>query len=665
LLRLTLLGVFDLQGPDGASLDLALRRTKRMALLAYLSAARPRGFHRREKVAALFWPELSDERARAALRSTLFRLREDCGVDLVVRRGAEEIAIDTNLLVCDVAEFDDAMASERFDEAATLYRGALFDGVQVEGTTDELESWIQGERSRLHSSALRALERVEASAIARGDRGVAISTVRRAIELAPDDETAARRLISHLLAAGDRGAAIREFEELARRLRRDLDVEPSAETAALIHAARASGVGNVPSASVGSLPLTEQISTRTHSLDPDFMPPSRSFRPRMYLVAVTVLLLVVWFGVRPLLNVRPKAVDVAGAETRQWHRLNALGDPPPQPRVHSVVFLDSTANALIMIGGLVSRGEGGERSPVLGDIWRLQGLDRNGSHQWRQIASPIGPAPNARWMAFGAYDSVHDRAIMHGGALGHSSPCMNDSWILDRASGVGGVPQWHEVKTSGLSPPLRAQAQGFFEPRSRSIVTFGGNDCMATYLAELWRLTFDDSTMRTGKWTRLLPDSSAGAPARRNGDAVVYDAAHRRMWVHGGNLGAGQEITELWRLDHADGMDGTPSWHPVRCEGEAPALVNHVAIYDSINGTLVLFGGLDVNSHPRNDVWSVTGLSDGGSHCRWARLAATAESPLPRASARGVLLPSGAMIVLGGEVENFALLDLWRAERGR
>jgi hypothetical protein len=60
-----------------------------------------------------------------------------------------------------------------------------------------------------------------------------------------------------------------------------------------------------------------------------------------------------------------------------------------------------------------------------------------------------------------------------------------------------------------------------------------------------------------------------------------------------------------------------------------------------------------------------TWLADGGTHCRREHVAATTESPLPRASARGVLLPGGTMIVLGGEVENFALLDLWRAERVR
>lgn len=665
MLRLTLLGVVDLKGPDGASLDAAVRRTKRMALLAFLAAARPRGFHRRDKVAALFWPELPDDRARAALRTTLFRLREDCGVDVITRRGAEEIAIDSSRLASDVAEFDDAITAERFDEAATLYRGALLDGVQVEGATVELEGWIESERSRLHSAALRALERVEAAATARGERGIAISTVRRAIELAPVDETAARRLISHLLAAGDRGAAMREYDELARRLRRELDVAPSAETAALVHAARATGIANDPPLSERALPPSPHLGARMPSPDPVPIAPMRNPRSRWYLATATAAFLLLWVVSRASFISRRESEDATRADALQWHRLNALGNPSPLPRVHEVVFLDSTSDALILIGGLVSRGEGAELSPVVSDIWRLHGLDRNGSHQWSKVAPANGPAPEARWMAFGAYDSAHDRAIMHGGALGHASPCMNDSWILDRASGVGGLPQWHEVKTPGILPPLRAQTQGFFEPRSRSLVTFGGNDCMATYSAELWRLTFDDSTMRAGRWTRLLPDSSAGAPARRNGDAVAYDAQHRRMWVHGGNLGAGQAITELWRLDRADGADGSPSWHPVRCAGEVPALVNHVAVYDSVKGTLLVFGGFDENSHERNDVWRVTGLSDGGSHCRWEREVPSAQSPLPRAGARGVLLPSGAIVVLGGAVENFALLDLWRAERAR
>jgi serine/threonine-protein kinase len=650
--RLKLLGILDLQGPDGTSLDSALRRSKRIALLAYLAAARPRGYHRRDKLAALFWPELPEDRARAALRTTLSRLRDDCGGEIVRGRGADELAVDTDHLTCDVVAFDDAISAGRYEEAAALYGGALLDGVHIEGTGEEFESWIERERSRLLAAALRATAGMAAAAEARGDRAGAIAAAQRAVELAPTDELVAQRLIELLLASGDRGSAMREYDELARRLRRDFDLEPSAETAALVQSLRSNGNAG------GSAPRPAESERRPASVAPAQMPATvrSSSRARWYATVAAAVLVAAFFFLRS----RPAPVTAAPATaTTQWHRLAADGDERPAPRVHNVTLLDSTSDALIMLGGIVSRGESVDQSPILNDLWRLNGLQISGAHRWTRLIPERGPAPLPRWQAFGAYDAAHDRAIIQGGALGHSSPCANDSWILDHASGVGGAPRWREVKIRGPLPPLRAQAQGFYEPRSNAIVTFGGNDCFSTYSAELWRLAFDDTTLSRGQWTRLTPDSTAGAPARRNGDGVAYDSAARRLWVHGGNLG-GREISDLWRLDHADGSDGAPSWHPVRCAGTSPALGNHVALYDSAKGTLILYTGMEPSGAGRNDIWYAKGLADGGSHCEWLHAPATGDAPLPRGSARGVLTRDGGIVLLGGAVEGFGMMDLWR-----
>ena len=65
MIQLLLLGNVDIFGDSGARMDAPLRQSKRVALLAFLAAARPTGFHRRDKIAALFWPELPTDRARA------------------------------------------------------------------------------------------------------------------------------------------------------------------------------------------------------------------------------------------------------------------------------------------------------------------------------------------------------------------------------------------------------------------------------------------------------------------------------------------------------------------------------------------------------------------------------------------------------------------------
>ena len=68
LVRFRALGGIELKRTDGVDVDRILRQPKRLALLAYLTLASPRGFHRRDVLLALLWPELDQAAARHALR---------------------------------------------------------------------------------------------------------------------------------------------------------------------------------------------------------------------------------------------------------------------------------------------------------------------------------------------------------------------------------------------------------------------------------------------------------------------------------------------------------------------------------------------------------------------------------------------------------------------
>ena len=65
--------------PEGTEAEDVLHQPKRLALLVYLAMAEPRGFHRRDSLLALFWPELPEKRARNALNKTLHFLRSHLG----------------------------------------------------------------------------------------------------------------------------------------------------------------------------------------------------------------------------------------------------------------------------------------------------------------------------------------------------------------------------------------------------------------------------------------------------------------------------------------------------------------------------------------------------------------------------------------------------------
>ena len=111
--HLRTLGAVDLRDADGRELRAVLAQPKRFALLAYLAAAAPAGFHRRDALLALFWPELDAAHARDALNTALAFLRRSLGSGVVVSRGAEEVAVDPGALWCDAAAFLRAIAAGR------------------------------------------------------------------------------------------------------------------------------------------------------------------------------------------------------------------------------------------------------------------------------------------------------------------------------------------------------------------------------------------------------------------------------------------------------------------------------------------------------------------------------------------------------------------------
>ena len=87
MIELRTMGAVDLRGPRGNELRAVLQQPKRLALLCYLAIARPRGLHRRDTLLALFWPELDQEHARAALRRALYFLRQAIGPEVIPGRG--------------------------------------------------------------------------------------------------------------------------------------------------------------------------------------------------------------------------------------------------------------------------------------------------------------------------------------------------------------------------------------------------------------------------------------------------------------------------------------------------------------------------------------------------------------------------------------------------
>lgn len=233
-IRLRVLGRLDLQ-VDGGEAGRVLAQPRRLGLLLYLILRRPAGFVGRDHLLGTFWPESPGEQARASLRQAIRFLRLCLGSERLLGRG-DEVRVELSGLDCDALEFRRALDEGKRERALSLYRGHLLPGFFM-SDAPEAQRWLESERAHLRTRARRAAceqsEAVEAS-----DPEAAARHARRALELEPTHEPAARQLIRILDAMGNRAGAVAAYEQLEETLDRDLDLEPAVETRELIERIR-------------------------------------------------------------------------------------------------------------------------------------------------------------------------------------------------------------------------------------------------------------------------------------------------------------------------------------------------------------------------------------------------------------------------------------------
>jgi serine/threonine-protein kinase len=232
VLRLITLGRLLLvrDGPPSEPIHL---QPKRLALLAYLALAARDGYQQRDALLALFWPRADRDHARRCLRQSLFHLRNELGDGVLVNRGRDGLALASARLVCDAAEVESALRERRWRDALDLYAGDFLPGFFVDRDGVELEEWVEQTRRRLRASVAACAWERSAAEERDGRIARALELAHRARALSPDDEQGLRRHMALLARAGDSGAALGAYADFSRRLRREYDAEPSAESLAL------------------------------------------------------------------------------------------------------------------------------------------------------------------------------------------------------------------------------------------------------------------------------------------------------------------------------------------------------------------------------------------------------------------------------------------------
>lgn len=227
-LRLALLGPPNVE-LDGRPVTFDTR--KAVALLALLAVdGRARS---RDELAALFWPDADEGRAKAALRRTLSVT--GAGVGDALQAGRDTVALAAGATRIDVAEFRSLTEQDDLDalaQGAALYRGDFLSGFSVRGAP-EFDDWqlFTAESLRLQLGA--TLARLVELRSRQGRFDAAIDDARRWLALDTLSEPAHQALIRLYAWTGRRPLAIKQYRSCVRILDRELRVAPLRETTEL------------------------------------------------------------------------------------------------------------------------------------------------------------------------------------------------------------------------------------------------------------------------------------------------------------------------------------------------------------------------------------------------------------------------------------------------
>ncbi|MFS0726403.1 kelch repeat-containing protein [Paenibacillus sp. 1P07SE] len=279
--------------------------------------------------------------------------------------------------------------------------------------------------------------------------------------------------------------------------------------------------------------------------------------------------------------VSPRNVSYSGkltATTFPSPWVQAESTPSPSARDSSAAVYDPDSSRVILFGGSGDNGQ-------LNDLWVWDG------HSWEDLTPDPLPAswPSARSSACIVYDSSEQRVLLFGGA--DTDGNRNDLWVWE-----AGEQAWYNVTPDPLPaswPSARSEA-GLVEVQAAGgFLLFGGSGS-GDPLQDLWLL---ESGMF--EWTNVTPSTLPGEwPSGRTGHLFTALGPSSEVLLFGGynNCGA---LGDTWLLNASGGQY---AWSLQETPLHLTPRFSSSAAYDSANGRIVLFGGIDGNY--LNDTWT-------------------------------------------------------------
>jgi DNA-binding SARP family transcriptional activator len=238
-LQLYLLGPPQVEA-QGHALDIARRQVR---ALLYRLAAELEPIPR-EQLCFLFWPDARESGARRNLTHLLTHMRSILPAPDLLSTPGDLVALDADRVWSDSAALlrfgarrsPPSSAAGELPALADAYRGPFLSGFSLPDSA-EFELWVVQQQRSCERAYLRLLNLLVERAGADGDIDAAIAWSQRQLATDPLAEEVHRRLIGLYAAAGRRADALRQYEQCAIALERELGVPPLPETRAAYAAA--------------------------------------------------------------------------------------------------------------------------------------------------------------------------------------------------------------------------------------------------------------------------------------------------------------------------------------------------------------------------------------------------------------------------------------------
>jgi len=225
------------------------RVQKAASLLGYLAYYRRP--HARELLIEHFWEDDDPATGRHKLSVALSALRQvlepaDVPDGAVIEADRNTVRLAPGSVSTDVEQFEDALrlAADSSDRPEYLARAiALYQGELLAGY---YENWIFTEQQRLAHRFLDALRELVTHQVNTGDTSGAVETSLRAVAADPLSEALHQEVMRLHLELDRPAAALRQYREVERILRDELDTSPSSAFKPLLRAAREALEAGVP-----------------------------------------------------------------------------------------------------------------------------------------------------------------------------------------------------------------------------------------------------------------------------------------------------------------------------------------------------------------------------------------------------------------------------------